>query len=72
MPIYALGGLTPLIDGSAFIHPEAVIIGAVTVGPESSVWPGAVLRGDHGKILIGAQTSIKMAPLCIAPLSSTP
>ncbi|GDX32526.1 gamma carbonic anhydrase family protein [Actinomycetes bacterium] len=72
MPIYALGGLTPLIDGSAFIHPEAVIIGAVTVGPESSVWPGAVLRGDHGKILIGAQTSIQDGAIvhCTAELDT--
>ncbi|MSO26807.1 MAG: gamma carbonic anhydrase family protein [Candidatus Nanopelagicales bacterium] len=59
MPIYALGDQTPNIDKSAYIHPQAVIIGAVTVGPESSIWPGAVLRGDHGMIVIGAQTSIQ-------------
>lgn len=59
MPIYALGDLTPDIDPSAFIHPEAVIIGNVTIGPESSVWPSAVLRGDHGRIVVGGQTSIQ-------------
>jgi len=59
MAIYALGDLTPTIHPSAFIHPEAVIIGSVTIGAESSVWPTAVLRGDHGKIVIGAQTSIQ-------------
>ena len=59
MPIYALGDLEPTIDPTAFIHPEAVIIGNVTVGPESSVWPCAVLRGDHGRITVGAQTSIQ-------------
>ena len=59
MPIYALGDLVPRVDKSAYIHPQAVLIGAVTVGPEASVWPGAVLRGDHGVISIGAQTSIQ-------------
>jgi len=59
MPIYALGDLVPQIDPTAFIHPDAVIIGDVTVGPESSIWPTAVLRGDHAPIVIGAQTSIQ-------------
>ncbi|MEI8083144.1 MAG: gamma carbonic anhydrase family protein [Actinomycetes bacterium] len=59
MPLYALGDLTPNVDPSAFIHPDAVLIGNVTVGPESSVWPTAVLRADHGGIRIGAQTSIQ-------------
>lgn len=36
-----------------------MIIGDVVVGSESSVWPGAVLRGDHGRIVIGDQTSIQ-------------
>lgn len=59
MPIYALGLQTPSIDSTAFVHPEAVIIGNVTIGPESSIWPGAVLRGDRGLIRIGSQTSIQ-------------
>lgn len=59
MPIYALGDLVPDIDPTAFIHPDAVIIGSVRIGPESSVWPGAVLRADYGTITIGAQTSIQ-------------
>lgn len=59
MPVYALGDRTPSIDPAAFVHPDAVIIGSVAVGPESSVWPGAVLRGDHGRIVIGAQTSVQ-------------
>jgi len=59
MPIYALGDQVPQIDPSAFIHPDAVVIGSVTIGPESSVWPGAVLRGDEGAITIGARTSIQ-------------
>ena len=59
MPIYRLGDLVPAIDPEAFVHPDAVVIGAVTIGPESTVWPGAVLRGDHGTITIGARTSVQ-------------
>lgn len=59
MPIYALGDQVPSIDPEAYVHPDAVIIGSVTIGPESSIWPGAVLRGDDGSITIGARTSIQ-------------
>lgn len=59
MPLYALDELEPSIDPTAFVHPDAVIIGDVVVGPEASVWPGAVLRGDHGRIVIGARTSVQ-------------
>jgi carbonic anhydrase/acetyltransferase-like protein (isoleucine patch superfamily) len=59
MPIYALGDLVPDIDPGAFVHPDAVVIGQVRIGPESTVWPAAVLRGDHGRIIIGARTSVQ-------------
>ena len=59
MPLYAIGDRIPTIDPTAFVHPEAVIIGSVTVGPESSVWPTAVLRGDSGRVVVGARTSIQ-------------
>jgi carbonic anhydrase/acetyltransferase-like protein (isoleucine patch superfamily) len=59
VPIYALGDQLPDIDESAFVHPDAVVIGSVVIGPESSVWPGAVLRGDGGAIEVGARTSIQ-------------
>jgi carbonic anhydrase/acetyltransferase-like protein (isoleucine patch superfamily) len=59
MPIYALGDDAPDIDPDAYIHPEAVVIGRVTLGPQASVWPGAVLRGDHGTIAVGARTSVQ-------------
>ncbi len=59
MPIYALGDQVPDIDPSAYIHPDAVVIGAVRIGAESSVWPGAVLRGDDGQIVIGRRSSIQ-------------
>jgi carbonic anhydrase/acetyltransferase-like protein (isoleucine patch superfamily) len=59
MPIYALGDRTPSIHPDAFVHPEAVIIGDVRIGADSSVWPGAVLRGDYGTIIVGERTSIQ-------------
>ena len=59
MALYALGDLEPRISPSAFIHPEAVLIGDVEIGDESSVWPCAVLRGDGGAIMIGRRTSIQ-------------
>ena len=59
MPVYALGDREPVIDPSAYVHPDAVLIGDVRVGPESSIWPGAVLRGDGAPIVIGARTSIQ-------------
>jgi carbonic anhydrase/acetyltransferase-like protein (isoleucine patch superfamily) len=59
VPIYALDGYEPDIHESAFVHPDAVVIGRVRIGPESSVWPCAVLRGDHGTIEVGARTSVQ-------------
>jgi carbonic anhydrase/acetyltransferase-like protein (isoleucine patch superfamily) len=57
--VYALGDRVPEIDPAAYVHPDAVVIGAVTIGPQASVWPAAVLRGDYGSIEIGARTSIQ-------------
>jgi carbonic anhydrase/acetyltransferase-like protein (isoleucine patch superfamily) len=57
--IYALDDDEPEIDETAYVAPDAVVIGRVTLGPEASVWPGAVLRGDHGTISVGARTSIQ-------------
>ena len=59
MPIYALGDRVPDIHPDAFIHPDAVVIGDVRVGADSSVWPGAVLRGDYGTVIVGERTSIQ-------------
>ena len=59
MPVYALGDDEPDIHDLAYVAPDAVVIGRVTIGPEASVWPGAVLRGDHGTITVGARTSVQ-------------
>lgn len=73
MPLYAIGDREPTIDPTAFVHPDAVIIGDVAIGPESSIWPTAVLRGDHGSVRIGAQTSIQDGTIvhCTAALPTT-
>jgi carbonic anhydrase/acetyltransferase-like protein (isoleucine patch superfamily) len=59
MPVYALGTTAPRIDETAFVHPDAVVIGDVRIGARSSVWPCAVLRGDYGAIVVGEETSIQ-------------
>lgn len=57
--IEPLDGITARIHETAYVHPAAVLIGEVEIGPESSVWPNTTLRGDDGPIVIGAQTSIQ-------------
>ncbi len=46
-------GMIPVIHPSSFIHPTAVVIGHVTIGKDCYIGPGAVLRGDWGKVIIG-------------------
>jgi carbonic anhydrase/acetyltransferase-like protein (isoleucine patch superfamily) len=57
--IKAFDGKTPKIAKSALISEAACIIGDVEIGEDSSVWPGAVIRGDFGKITIGKNTAIE-------------
>lgn len=59
MPVYALGDQVPEIHPDAYVHPDAVVIGWVTIGAHSSIWPTAVLRGDDGRIIVGERTSIQ-------------
>lgn len=59
MAVYALGEVEPSIAPDAYVHPDAVVIGAVTIDSHASVWPGAVLRGDFGTIRVGERTSIQ-------------
>jgi carbonic anhydrase/acetyltransferase-like protein (isoleucine patch superfamily) len=59
MAIYALGDQVPAIHPTAFVHPDATVIGSVTLGADVTVWPAAVLRGDHGRIEVGERTSIQ-------------
>ena len=50
MPCYAIDGVVPVVDPSAYVHPTAVLIGDVIVGPGCYVGPCASLRGDFGRI----------------------
>ncbi|WP_132991750.1 gamma carbonic anhydrase family protein [Gordonia zhaorongruii] len=59
MAVYALGDREPTLGEDVFIHPDATVIGAVTLADGVSVWPGAVLRGDYGTISVGARTNIQ-------------
>lgn len=52
-------GRRPKVHPSAFVAPTATLIGDVEVGEESSIWFGAVLRGDNGPIRVGARTSVQ-------------
>ena len=59
MAVYSLEGLTPVVDPSAFVHPQAALIGDVLVGAGCYVGPGASLRGDFGRILLGAGSNVQ-------------
>jgi carbonic anhydrase/acetyltransferase-like protein (isoleucine patch superfamily) len=52
-------GKKPKIARSAFVSEAAYVIGDVEIGENSSVWPGAVIRGDFGKIRIGNNTAVE-------------
>jgi carbonic anhydrase/acetyltransferase-like protein (isoleucine patch superfamily) len=59
VPVYRLGHRIPEIDPDAYVHPDAVVIGDVVIGPEASIWACAVLRGDYGSIRVGARSSVQ-------------
>ncbi|MDH5696480.1 MAG: gamma carbonic anhydrase family protein [Dehalococcoidia bacterium] len=67
-----LGSKTPKIAESAFISEVAYVIGDVEIGDHSSVWPGAVIRGDFGKIKIGSNTAIEDNCVIHSGTPSTP
>jgi len=59
MPLYEVDGKRPRIDPSAFVHPEATIMGDVTIGAGVYVGPGARLRGDWGRITVGDGSNVQ-------------
>ncbi|RME35861.1 MAG: gamma carbonic anhydrase family protein [Gammaproteobacteria bacterium] len=59
MTIRSFDGRQPQIDPSAWVDDSAVVIGDVTLGPQVSVWPTCVLRGDVGSITVGELTNIQ-------------
>jgi len=59
MAIRTHQGIAPTLGERVYVDPEATVIGRVTLGPDSSVWPTAVIRGDVHTITIGARTSVQ-------------
>lgn len=59
MTAYSLEGLVPVVDPGAFVHPQAVLIGDVIVGPGCYIAPGASLRGDYGRIMVGRGCNVQ-------------
>ena len=59
MTLYIFEDKTPLVAGNSYLHPQATVIGGVTIGSHCFVGPGAVLRGDLGTIEIGEGTNIQ-------------
>lgn len=57
--ITSFKGKTPSIAASAYVSPSACIIGDVEIGDNASVWPGAVIRADLGKITLGKNTVVE-------------
>src|SRR5438094_3841658 len=59
MPLYKLGSKKPKVHPTSMLAPNASIIGDVVIGAHTSIWPGAVLRGDYGRIRVGANCSLQ-------------
>jgi phenylacetic acid degradation protein len=59
--VYSIDGITPVVDPTAFVHPSAVLIGDVIVGPGVYVGPSASLRGDFGRLVIERGANVQDA-----------
>jgi len=57
--IRSLKGKKPQVHPSAFVSEAAYVVGNVEIGENSNIWPGAVIRGDFGRMVIGKNTSIE-------------
>jgi len=59
MTVYSIDGLTPVVNPSAFVHPQAVLIGDVIIGAGCYIGAGASLRGDFGRIIVSAGSNVQ-------------
>jgi len=59
LKVYSIDGITPVVDPTAFVHPTAVLIGDVVVGPRCYVGPLASLRGDFGRIILQEGSNVQ-------------
>lgn len=61
MTYYSIDGVRPIVHPDAFVHPQASLIGDVVVGADCYIGPFASLRGDFGRIVIGAGSNVQDA-----------
>jgi carbonic anhydrase/acetyltransferase-like protein (isoleucine patch superfamily) len=59
LPVLPFGDKRPKIDSQAYISPQATVMGDVEISAGSSVWPGAVIRGDLASVRIGENSCIQ-------------
>ena len=59
LKVYAIDGIVPVVDPTAYVHPSAVLIGDIVVGPGAYIGPCASLRGDFGRLHIGAGANVQ-------------
>ncbi|HQV08638.1 MAG TPA: phenylacetic acid degradation protein PaaY [Thauera sp.] len=52
LKVYAIDGIVPVVDPTAYVHPSAILIGDVIIGPDCYVGPCASLRGDFGRLIL--------------------
>lgn len=57
--VYAIDGIVPVVDPAAYVHPSAVLIGDVIVGPGCYIGPCASLRGDFGRLILEAGVNVQ-------------
>jgi len=57
--VYSIDGVIPVVDPTAFVHPTAILIGDVIVGPGCYVGPAASLRGDFGRLILKAGANLQ-------------
>ena len=72
VPILPFGDKSPKIDPKAFVSPQATIVGNVEVGSRASIWPGAVIRGDHASVRIGENTCVQDSAVIHAHTEENP
>ena len=64
MTLYALDKISPVVDDSAWVAPDANVIGNVVLEAKSSVWFGCTLRGDNEEIRVGAGSNVQENVVC--------
>lgn len=59
MPLYEFEGQAPQVDAGAYVHPQAVLIGQVSIAADCFIGAGAVLRADFGRIVVGPGSNVQ-------------